>query len=113
MEWCVRLHDGIGANGNKDINEIRALTVHVNLRRPENVGLIGIDIDSLCNVTEPRLGLSGAPFWVDSAEYHATADPQTFDLTLELSDARATMMWPIDGMQFGDAGQFSNTRLGF
>ena len=113
LEWCVRLHDGIGANGQKDINEIRAVQIHVNLRRPENIGLIGIDIDDLCFVTEPRLGLSGAPFWVDSAEYHATAAPQTFDLTLELSDARATMMWPIDGMQFGDAGEFTNTRVGF
>ena len=37
------------------------------------LALIGIDIDDLCYVTEPRLGLANAPFWLDSAEYHATA----------------------------------------
>ena len=108
LEWCVRLHDGIDRKGNKSINELQALTVDVNLRRPENVGLIGIDIDSLCVVTEPRLGLVNQSFWVDSVAYHATADPMTFDMTLELSDARASMMWSLARMRFG-----YNTRIGF
>ena len=61
LNWCVRLHDGIDPQGNKNLNEVRALDVHVNLRRPDNAGLIGIDIDALCYVTEPRLGLVSAP----------------------------------------------------
>ena len=87
---------------------MQALTVYVNLRRPENVGLIGMDIDSLCVVTEPRLGLVNQSFWVDSVAYHATASPMTFDMTLELSDARASMMWSLARMRFG-----YNTRVGF
>ena len=67
-----------------------------------------MDIGALVEVTEPRLGLVGAPFWVESAEYSVVANPYSFRVTLELSDARASMMWALGRMRFG-----YNTRVGF
>ena len=67
-----------------------------------------MDIGTLAEITEPRLGLEDAPFWVDSAEYAVVADPYEFRVTLELSDARASMMWALGRTRFG-----FNTRVGF
>ena len=108
LEWAVSLHDGIDGKGRKDLNEVRAVQATVNLLDPANTPVIGVDIGGLVEITEPRLGLADAPFWVDSAEYSIVADPYAFRVTLELSDARASMMWALGRMRFG-----FNTRVGF
>ena len=92
----------------KDLNEVRAINVTVNLLDPANAPVIGVDIGSLAMVTEPRLGLEDAPFWVDSAEYTVVASPDTFRVKMDLTDARASMMWSLGRMRFG-----YNTRIGF
>ena len=66
LEWAVSLHDGIDGKGKKDLNEVRAVQATINLLDPANMGVIGVGPDSLAEITEPRLGLSQAPFWVDS-----------------------------------------------
>ena len=82
LEWAVSLHDGIDDKGRKDLNEVRAVQATVNLLDPANAGVIGVDIgDALAEITEPRLGLDKAPFWVDSAEYSVVADPYEFRVT--------------------------------
>ena len=108
LEWAVALHDGIDDQGNKDLNEVRAINATVNLLDPANAPVIGVDIGSLVEVTEPRLGLDSAPFWVDSAEYSVVASPEQFRVKLDLSDARASMMWALGRTRFG-----YNTRIGF
>ena len=108
LEWAVSLHDGIDSQGNKDLNEVRAISATVKLTDPANAPVIGIDIGSLVEVTEPRLGLEDAPFWVESAEYTLVADPYAFRVTMDLSDARASMMWSLGRTRFG-----YNTRIGF
>ena len=108
LEWAVALHDGIDGKGRKDLSEVRALQAVVNLLDPDNAPVIGVDVGSLVGVTEPRLGVVDAPFWVESAEYEVVADPYAFRVTLELSDARASMMWALGRMRFG-----FNTRVGF
>ena len=108
LEWAVALHDGIDQQGRKDLNEVRALSVTVNLLDPANAPVIGVDLGTLVEVTEPRLGLLAAPFWVDSAEYTVVAQPDTFRVKMDLSDARASMMWALGRMRFG-----YNTRVGF
>ena len=71
--------------------------------------VIGVDIGNLVEVTEPRLGVADAPFWVDSPEYTVVAQPFQFRVKVDLSDARATMTWPINGSsRFG-----FNSRVGF
>ena len=59
LEWAVALHDGIDQQGRKDLNEVRALSVTVNLLDPANAPVIGVDLGTLVEVTEPRLGLLG------------------------------------------------------
>ena len=101
---CARRHTG----GRKDLNEVRAISATVNLLDPANAPAIGVDIGTLVEVTEPRLGLDQAAFWVDSAEYSVVASPEAFRVTLDLSDARASMMWALGRTRFG-----YNTRIGF
>ena len=108
LEWAVALHDGIDDKGNKDLNEVRAINATVKLLDPANARVIGLDIGDLAVVTEPRLGLEDAPFWVDSAEYTVVAEPYEFRVKLDLSDARASMMWALGRTRFG-----YNTRIGF
>ena len=108
LEWAATVHDGVNSAGQKDLNEVRAVTATVNLLDPANAGVIGVDIGALALVTEPRLGLASAPFWVDAAEYSVAALPEVFRVTMALTDARASMMWPLDGATLG-----FNSRVGF
>ena len=108
LEWAISLHDGIDDKGNKDLNEVRAIKATINLLDPANTPVIGVDPGKLAMVTEPRLGLESAPFWVESAEYQVVAYPEEFRVKLDLSDARASMMWSLARTRFG-----YNTRIGF
>ena len=107
LEWALSLHDGI-SHGKKNLNEVRAISATVNLLDPANAPVIGVDLGTLVEVTEPRLGLDHASFWVDSAEYSVVAFPEQFRVTMDLSDARASMMWALGRTRFG-----YNTRIGF
>ena len=97
LEWAVALHDGIDEQGQrKDLNEVRALSVTVNLLDPANAPVIGVDLGTLVEVTEPRLGLLGCALLGGlCAEYTVVAQPDTFRVKMDLSDARASMMWAL------------------
>ena len=107
LEWAVRLHDGIGPDG-KSVDPVRQVDVRINKNDVGNDGFKNIGVSDLVVLTEPELGLTNAPFWVDEAAHSLQVDGQRHTINLRLTDARATTMWPIEGSQFG-----YNTRIGF
>ena len=112
LEWArqfARRHRRQGPKG-PERGSRGALPPSISLD-PANAGVIGVDIggNALAEITEPRLGLEAErPSGWTAAEYSVVADPYAFRVTLELSDARASMMWALGRMKFG-----FNTRVGF
>ena len=106
LNWAVKVHDGLQQNS-KSIDPVRHVDVAANLKDKRNSSLTQVKVSDLITITEPKLGLNNAPFWVDEVEYQLRVTGDTHTIKMKLSDARASMMWPVSGMRFG-----YNTRVG-
>ena len=111
VNFLVRMHDGVIETGltgaAPKVDPIRTLNARFRMEDPINEGMQYVDVSDLFLVTDEGLGLTSAPFWVDEVAQSYTGLGR-HEVSVKLSDARGSIMWPIENMQFG-----YNTRTGF
>ena len=104
LDWAVNTHNGLDLQSQAFADPLRQVNVKLRLNKPGTEAFLGAEVSSFVRATLPELGLSGAqanaPFWVEQAIHQVLPDG-THDVTLRMTDARATSAWSRYRMEFG------------